>query len=38
MHVKHVVLGLAGEKAVNRCYLLLLLNHSAWVVDCYHLF
>ena len=37
MCIKYIALGLAGKKTLSGCYLLSLLNHSTWLLDCYHL-
>ena len=37
MCITYITLGLAGKKTLSGCYLLWLLNHSAWLLDCYNL-
>ena len=37
MCITYITLGLAGKKTLSGCYLLSLLNHSAWLLDCYNL-
>lgn len=37
MCIKYITPSLAGKKTLSGCYLLTLLNHSTWLLDCYHL-